>query len=206
MIDQLNFSKLNGLIPAVIQDATTRQVLMVGFMNREAVERTMNEKAAVFWSRTKQRLWQKGETSGNILRVVSVRPDCDGDALLIEATPSGPTCHTGSYTCFGDEQIDPSVFEQLEEIIHRRKREMPKDSYTATLFARGVSSIAQKVGEEAVEVIVASLQQNSTALKEETADLLYHLLVLLTERGITLEDVAETLQRRMQNSNTSMPR
>ncbi|HEY4611951.1 MAG TPA: bifunctional phosphoribosyl-AMP cyclohydrolase/phosphoribosyl-ATP diphosphatase HisIE [Bacteroidota bacterium] len=199
MTDQLNFSKLNGLVPAVIQDAATRQVLMVGFMNREAAEKTFTDRKATFWSRTKQRLWQKGETSGNTLHVVSAQADCDGDALLIEANPSGPTCHNGTYTCFGEEKRAPgaSALQQLEEIIRQRKRDMPKDSYTATLFARGMPHIAQKVGEEAVEVIVASLQQNPAALKDEAADLIYHLLVLLTERGITLEEVGETLRGRM---------
>jgi phosphoribosyl-ATP pyrophosphohydrolase/phosphoribosyl-AMP cyclohydrolase len=198
-IDQLNFSKLNGLVPAVIQDAATRQVLMVGFMNREAVEKTLSEKKTTFWSRTKQRLWQKGETSGNTLAVVSATTDCDYDALLIQVNPVGPTCHNGTYTCFGEEKSerDLSVLHQLENTISQRKREMPKDSYTATLFARGTSYISQKVGEEAVEVIVASLQQKPQALKEESADLLYHLLVLLADKGINLEDVTETLKGRM---------
>ena len=151
------------------------------------------------WSRSKQRLWQKGETSGNTLSVVTVRNDCDNDAILILATPSGPTCHTGMYTCFGEERklLDSSTLQRLEQIIQQRKREMPKDSYTASLFARGTPSIAQKVGEESVEVIVASLRQNEAELREEAADLLYHLIVLLADRGVTLGDVSTTLARRM---------
>lgn len=197
-VDKLNFSKLNGLVPAVVQDAETRQVLMVGFMNREAVERTIQEKKAIFWSRTKQRLWKKGETSGNELTVESLQLDCDGDALLVHARPSGPVCHTGTHTCFGDERATNGLsgLQHLEHVIRERKRTMPPESYTARLFRGGVPKISQKVGEEAVEVIVASLQDNPTTLKEEAADLLYHLLVLLAERGLRLEDVAETLKAR----------
>lgn len=196
IIDQLNFTKLNGLVPAIVQDAETRQVLMVGFMNREAVQKTLDEKKIVFWSRTKQRLWQKGETSGNTLELISVAADCDGDALLLQAKPDGPTCHTGNYTCFGEEKRTEALA-ALEQTIHQRKQQMPKDSYTATLFARGTPYISQKVGEEAVEVIVASLQGDQSALKQEAADLLYHLLVLFADRGILLQDVTETLNGRM---------
>ncbi len=197
-VNKLNFSKLNGLVPAVVQDAETRQVLMVGFMNREAVERTIREKRAIFWSRTKQRLWKKGETSGNELTVESLQLDCDGDALLVHARSSGPVCHTGTHTCFGDERATNGLsgLQHLEHVIQERKRTMPPESYTARLFHSGVPKISQKVGEEAVEVIVASLQEDPAALKEEAADLLYHLLVLLAERGLRLEDVAETLKAR----------
>ncbi len=199
MIDRLNFSKLNGLIPAVIQDAHTRQVLMVGFMNRDAVERTLQTQRVVFWSRVKQRLWQKGETSGNTLGVVSVHVDCDGDALLVKAIPAGPVCHTGSFTCFGENrgQDSQSVFQQLEGIVRARQQQMPEDSYTARLFQQGTGRIAQKVGEEAVEVVVAALQNDTVALKAESADLLYHLIVLLRERGLGLVDVADELKNRM---------
>ena len=196
MIDQLNFSKLNGLLPAIVQDAETRQVLMVGFMNREAVQETLNKSTVIFWSRTKQRLWQKGETSGNTLQLISAAADCDGDALLIQAKPAGPTCHTGTYTCFGEEKREDTLT-ALERTIQQRKRDMPNDSYTATLFARGTPFISQKVGEEAVEVLVASLQQDQSALKQEAADLLYHLLVLFVDRGISLADVTAILRERM---------
>ncbi len=199
MIDQLNFSKLNGLVPAIVQDAETRQVLMVGFMNREAVEHTLKERKAVFWSRTKQRLWQKGETSGNVLEVESVRVDCDNDALLILAKGRGPVCHTGSYTCFGEKRSAPvsHAFERLEWIIRDRQEQLPEQSYTAKLFREGTVKIAQKVGEEAVEVAIASLQHDANALREESADLLYHLLVLWRERGINFSEIAATLEARM---------
>lgn len=200
MIDKLNFSKLGGLIPAIIQDANTRQVLMMGFMNREAVEKTLAERNVIFWSRTKQRLWQKGETSGNTLRVVSVDVDCDSDALLIKAFPQGPVCHTGTYTCFGEQpsQSGGTVFGQLEKIIRIRQEQMPEQSYTAKLFQEGTPRIAQKVGEEAVEVVVAAMQNDAAALKAESADLLYHLMVLLREKGLSVNDVAEELRRRME--------
>jgi len=200
MIDALNFGKLNGLIPAIIQDASSNQVLMVGFMNREAAQKTLQERRVTFWSRTKQRLWQKGETSGNTLEVSSVHIDCDGDALLVRAHPAGPVCHTGSYTCFGESKSGSSygVLSELENIIRERKQQMPSESYTAKLFRQGLPRIAQKVGEEAVETVVASMQGNRDALKEESADLLYHLLVLLQEQGLSLEEVTTVLQKRMQ--------
>jgi phosphoribosyl-ATP pyrophosphohydrolase/phosphoribosyl-AMP cyclohydrolase len=199
MIDKLNFAKLNGLIPAIIQDTTTKQVLMVGFMNRDAVEKTIQDNKVTFWSRTKGRLWQKGETSGNTLAVSSMQIDCDGDALLVRAIPAGPICHTGSFTCFGEDRSSgaDAVLEGLEEIIRERRQQMSSESYTARLFEKGTSRIAQKVGEEAVETVVAAMQQESGALKEEAADLLYHLLVLLQDRGLKLSDVTEVLKRRM---------
>lgn len=199
IIDKLNFSKLGGLIPAIIQDANTQQVLMVGFMNRDAVEKTLTERKTIFWSRTKQRLWQKGETSGNMLEVVSVETDCDSDALLIKAIPRGPVCHTGTYTCFGEQSSKSSgdVFGQLEGIVRSRQEQMPEQSYTAKLFQAGTPRIAQKVGEEAVEIVVAAMQNDAIALKAESADLLYHLIVLLREKGLSLNDVAEELRGRM---------
>ncbi len=199
MIDKLNFAKLNGLVPAIIQDTTTRQVLMVGFMNRDAVEKTIQDRTVTFWSRTKGRLWQKGETSGNTLSVSSMQIDCDGDALLVHAIPAGPVCHTGSFTCFGEEKSSGAdeVLGGLEEIIRERREQKSTESYTAKLFAQGTPRIAQKVGEEAVETVVAAMQQNKDALKEEAADLLYHLLVLLRDQGVTLGDVTEVLKKRM---------
>jgi phosphoribosyl-ATP pyrophosphohydrolase/phosphoribosyl-AMP cyclohydrolase len=200
MIDKLNFEKMNGLIPAVIQDATTRQVLMLGYMNKEALGKTLEERRVTFWSRTKNRFWQKGETSGNVLEVDSVKADCDGDALLVYAHPSGPVCHTGTHTCFGEEATDEvsSVLGKLENIIRVRRQDRPEGSYTAKLFQQGTGRIAQKVGEEAVETVVAALQQDREALKEESADLLYHLIVLLEDRGVKLADVAGVLRKRME--------
>ncbi len=199
MIDKLNFTKLGGLIPAIVQDTVTRQVLMVGFMNQEAVERTLRDRRVTFWSRTKKRLWQKGETSGNFLEVSSVQIDCDADALLILAIPAGPVCHTGSYTCFNEAKSSDahSVLEGLENIIRERRQQKPAGSSTARLFQQGTPRIAQKVGEEAVETVVAALQNDRASLKEESADLLYHLLVLLQDQGLTLDDVAVILKKRM---------
>jgi phosphoribosyl-ATP pyrophosphohydrolase/phosphoribosyl-AMP cyclohydrolase len=199
MIDKLNFAKLNGLIPAIIQDTTTRQVLMVGFMNREAFEKTIKDRRVTFWSRTKGRLWRKGETSGNTLEVSSMQIDCDGDALLVHAIPAGPVCHTGTYTCFGEEKSGgaDAVLEGLEEIIRERRQVMSDESYTAKLFRKGTPRIAQKVGEEAVETVVAAMQRDRNALKEEAADLLYHLLVLLKDQDVSLSEVTAVLKNRM---------
>jgi len=200
MIDKLNFEKMNGLIPAIIQDATTRQVLMIGYMNKEALAKTLEERRVTFWSRTKERLWQKGETSGYVLEVASMKADCDGDALLVHVHPTGPVCHTGVHTCFGEEDADEasSVFGRLENTIRDRRQHRPEGSYTAKLFQQGTGRIAQKVGEEAIETVVAALQQDREALKEESADLLYHLIVLLEDRGVSLADVAGILKRRME--------
>lgn len=207
MTDALNFSKLNGLVPAIVQDHETAQVLMVGFMNRDAVDQTRREGTVIFWSRTKQRLWKKGETSGNTLQVVSMSVDCDGDALLIRAIPSGPVCHTGTFTCFGEDRIavTQSIFDRLEATVRERQQQLPEQSYTATLLRQGTAKIAQKVGEEAVEVVVAAMQQDPKTIKEESADLLYHLIVLLRERGLGLNDVSETLRERMEKSNPRIP-
>ncbi len=199
MIDTLNFEKLGGILPVVVQDAETLQVLMVGFMNKEALQRTLDERCVTFWSRTRNRLWQKGETSGHFLEVVSLHVDCDNDALLIKAKTHGPVCHTGHYTCFGDEQLlQPGVVLQaLEKIIEQRKTTMPEGSYTSKLFSEGVSRIAQKVGEEAVETIIAAMQNDKKRLAEESADLVYHLLVLLCQQGMSLQDITDELRRRM---------
>jgi phosphoribosyl-ATP pyrophosphohydrolase/phosphoribosyl-AMP cyclohydrolase len=199
MIDKLNFEKMNGLIPAIIQDATTRQVLMLGYMNNEALEKTQTEQTVTFWSRSKKRFWQKGETSGNVLRVDSIKADCDGDTLLVYAHPTGPVCHTGVHTCFGEEKADAmsSVFDRLEQTIRSRREKQPEESYTTTLFRQGTGRIAQKVGEEAVETVVAALQNDREAIKEESADLLFHLMVLLEDRGVSMADVAGVLEKRM---------
>jgi phosphoribosyl-ATP pyrophosphohydrolase/phosphoribosyl-AMP cyclohydrolase len=199
VIDKLNFEKLSGLVPAIIQDARTKQVLMVGFMNREALEKTIADKKVTFWSRTKKRLWQKGETSGNFLEFVSLQSDCDNDSLLIKAIPHGPVCHTNQFTCFGeDETIDAgSVLSRLEETIRSRKQHMPEGSYTSQLFKEGTPRIAQKVGEEGVEVALASVLGDKKRFTAESADLLYHLLVLLCQLDLTLADVTKELQNRM---------
>lgn len=199
MIEKLNFGKLNGLVPAVVQDATTHQVLMVGFMNREAVEATLRNRKVTFWSRTKNRLWEKGETSGNVLELTSIQIDCDGDALLLQAKPAGPVCHSGMYTCFGEGKSGTSdtTLAELERIIRQRAQDLPADSYTAKLLEDGTARIAQKVGEEAIETVVAALQKGPEAIREEAADLLYHLLVLLQDRGIRFDEVGSVLQRRM---------
>jgi phosphoribosyl-AMP cyclohydrolase / phosphoribosyl-ATP pyrophosphohydrolase len=198
-MEPLNFEKLGGLVPAVIQDMRTNQVLMVGFMNTEALQKTLADKKVTFWSRTKKRLWQKGETSGNYLEYVSMQTDCDNDSLLIKAIPHGPVCHTNRFTCFGeDETIDVrAVLDRLEETIQSRKQMMPEGSYTSALFKEGTPRIAQKVGEEGVEVALASVLGDKKRLTEESADLLFHLLVLLCQQELTLAEVITELQRRM---------
>jgi len=198
-MDKLNFEKLGGLVPAVIQDARTNQVLMVGFMNREALNKTLTDKKVTFWSRTKKRLWQKGETSGNFLEYVSMQTDCDNDSLLIKAIPHGPVCHTNQFTCFGeDEAVDVgNVLCRLEEIIRNRKQMMPEGSYTSKLFKEGTPRIAQKVGEEGVEVALASVLNDKKRFIEESADLLFHLLVLLCQQDLVLADVTKELRNRM---------
>ena len=200
--DNLKFSKLAGLVPAVVQDDSTGTVLMVGFMSREAVERTLREGIVTFWSRTKQRLWQKGETSGNILKVVSVGPDCDGDSLLIRAIPAGPVCHTGQKSCFGESALrdNADMFAALAAIIRERHKTMPAGSYTAELFHAGTAQIAKKVGEEAVEVAISALEEDPAHLRRETADLFYHLLVLLEQKGVALDDIAVELRRRSRSN------
>ena len=198
-MEPINFEKLGGLVPAVIQDVRTNQVLMVGFMNSEALEKTIADKKITFWSRTKKRLWQKGETSGNYLEYVSLQQDCDNDSLLIKAIPHGPVCHTNLFTCFGEDELGEgnSVLHRLEEIIRNRKQTMPEGSYTSKLFTEGTPRIAQKVGEEGVEVALASVLGDKKRLTDESADLLFHLLVLLCQQDLTLDEVTTELQRRM---------
>ncbi|MEX1139935.1 MAG: bifunctional phosphoribosyl-AMP cyclohydrolase/phosphoribosyl-ATP diphosphatase HisIE [Bacteroidota bacterium] len=197
-IDNLDFNKLEGLIPVVVQDQETGMILMVGFMNREALETTLRNRTVTFWSRTKQRLWKKGETSGSVLDVISVTPDCDGDSLLIKAIPAGPVCHTGTTSCFGEsgQQGNPDVLRTLRRVIRERRETMPGDSYTAELFRSGTAQIAKKVGEEAVEVALSALEGDRTNLRKETADLLYHLMVLLEQKDVSLEEIAGELKRR----------
>ncbi|MCU0447343.1 MAG: bifunctional phosphoribosyl-AMP cyclohydrolase/phosphoribosyl-ATP diphosphatase HisIE [Microscillaceae bacterium] len=193
----LDFDKTQGLIPAIIQDARTRKVLMLGYMNQAALAKTQAEKIVTFYSRSKQRLWTKGETSHNFLEVVDIQADCDNDTLLILVNPRGPVCHTGSDTCF-DEKNEGDFFSQLEAIIQNYKQNPQEGSYTSSLFKKGINKIAQKVGEEAIEVVIESKDQNMDLFKNECADLLYHLLVLLTEKGTSFSEVVEVLQSRHQ--------
>ena len=194
----LNFDKLNGLLPAVVQHADRGDVLMLGFMNQEALDRTLREKRVTFWSRSKQRLWIKGETSGNYLNVVSLHHDCDNDALLILARPAGPVCHTGEKNCFSTKHaFDGSALGRLEEVVVGRKTYAPENSYTAQLFTEGIAKIAQKVGEEAVELSIAAQYPDKRRCTEEAADLFYHTLVLLAGKDIPLADVYGELERRM---------
>ena len=197
MNQQPDFSK--GLIPAIIQDAKTQKVLMLGYMNEEAYLKTIAEKRVTFFSRSKNRLWTKGETSENYLEVVNHLVDCDQDTILIQANPEGPTCHTGADTCFNEPNQDNAAWlDYLKHVIRSRKNETAEKSYTASLFQKGTHKIAQKVGEEAVELVIEALMKNDELFKGEAADLLFHLLVLLEDRGIGLEEVIKLLQERHQ--------
>ena len=181
--EQLNFEKLGGIIPAIIQDAETKAVLMLGFMNKEALSKTIKNRKVTFWSRTKKRLWEKGETSGNALAALSITADCDNDALLISTKPTNPTCHTGAYSCFGTEKQGSLEFlQQLYDLLAARKKDLPKNSYTASLFNQGLQKILDKVEEESSEVLQAAKKETRTRLIEESADLLYHLFVLLVQK------------------------
>jgi phosphoribosyl-AMP cyclohydrolase / phosphoribosyl-ATP pyrophosphohydrolase len=204
-IDKLDWTKAGGLIPAVVQHARTGAVLMLGYMNREALRETLGEARVVFYSRTRQRLWQKGETSGHFLDVVNVSTDCDGDALLVLAHPNGPVCHEGTPTCFAARPITDAeslaFLTELEGIIARRIDEKPEGSYTARLSAAGPSRIAQKIGEEGVEVALAAAAGEDSRIVSESADLLYHLLLLLSTRNLSLGDVARTLEARHAGRN-----
>jgi len=195
MSKQPDFTK--GLVPAIIQDASTRTVLMLGYMNEEAYAKTVAESRVTFFSRSKNRLWTKGEESGNFLDVISLSIDCDADTILIQANPEGPTCHTGADTCFNEPNQDNAAWlDYLKLVIRSRKNETADKSYTASLFQKGTHKIAQKVGEEAVELVIEALMKNDDLFKGEAADLLFHLLVLLEDRGIGLEEVIKLLQER----------
>lgn len=198
---ELDFKKMNGLIPAIIQDANTGVVLMLGFMNEESLKMTEEKKLVTFWSRSRKTLWTKGETSGNFLKVKEILSDCDDDTLLIKAVPTGPVCHTGKDTCFFEENNVNNINTKdylfyLESIIEDRRDYPVEGSYTNSLFARGINRIAKKVGEEAVETVIASKDEDKNALIGEAADLLYHLQVLLTYKDIKLMDVLECLKER----------
>jgi phosphoribosyl-AMP cyclohydrolase / phosphoribosyl-ATP pyrophosphohydrolase len=192
----INFEKLGGLVPAVVQDSRSNRVLMLGFMNEEALARTKAEGRVVFFSRTRRELWCKGETSGNFLQVERILQDCDNDSLLIYAIPSGPVCHTGDDTCFGEENRKKDFLSALEGLIAERRVNGGEGSYTAKLFKEGLNRIAQKVGEEAVEVVIAAKDEDPVRFKNEAADLVYHLLVLLREKGMEMADILAVLEGR----------
>ena len=192
-----DFSKYaDGLVPAIVQDAATGVVLMLGFMNTEALEKTVQSGLVTFYSRSKQRLWTKGETSSNYLHVTSIKTDCDHDTILIKAKPDGPVCHTGSDTCFNEENISQSFLSELEKIIADRKENPVEGSYTSSLFAKGINAMAQKVGEEAVELVIEAKDNDAGKFKNEAADLLFHYLILLKAKGFILGDIITVLRER----------
>lgn len=195
---EIDFEKMNGLVPAIIQDTETGAVLMLGFMNKEAYAKTIETGLVTFFSRTKKRLWTKGETSGNFLHVVSVKADCDNDALLIRVHPDGPACHLGTDTCWGEKnEVNPLMFlSELQDFIEKRQKEMPEGSYTTSLFEEGMNRIAQKVGEEALETVIESVNGSRERVIYEGSDLLYHLIVLLTSKGLRIEQLANELKTR----------
>lgn len=200
---ELNFDKMNGLIPAIIQDDCTHKVLMLGFMNKEAYEKTVETGKVTFFSRTKNRLWTKGEESGNFLNVVSMKEDCDKDTLLIMVNPVGPVCHAGTDTCWGEKNEEPVMFlKLLQDFIDKRHKEMPEKSYTTSLFESGVNRMAQKVGEEAVEMVIEATNGTDERMIYEGSDLIYHLIVLLTSKGYRIEDLTRELQVRHSDSWT----
>lgn len=195
---KIDFEKMGGLIPAVIQDDKTGKVLMLGFMNEEALAKTKETGKVTFFSRTRNCLWMKGETSGNILQVTNILPDCDSDTLLIKARPAGAVCHTGDDTCFGElNTADDLLFlKHLQNVIEQRRQEMPEGSYTTTLFTKGVNRMAQKVGEEAVETVIEATNGTEERFIYEASDLIYHLMVLLTSKGLRIEDLCRELKKR----------
>lgn len=194
----IDFEKNGGLVPAIVQDARTRKVLMLGYMSPEAYQKTLNTGQVTFWSRSRQKLWTKGETSGNLLDLVSIKEDCDHDTLLVQAIPHGPTCHTGTDTCWGEKNDqNPLLFlTELQDFIEKRHEEMPEGSYTTSLFQDGINRIAQKVGEEALEAVIESVNGSNERLVYEGSDMLYHLIVLLTAKGLRIEDLARELEER----------
>ncbi|MBQ5937741.1 MAG: bifunctional phosphoribosyl-AMP cyclohydrolase/phosphoribosyl-ATP diphosphatase HisIE [Bacteroidaceae bacterium] len=195
---KIDFDKCGGLVPAIIQDATTKVVLMLGYMNEEALQKTQETGLVTFFSRSRQCLWTKGETSGNYLHLVDIKVDCDNDTLLIQAKPDGPTCHKGTDTCWGEEnRPNPLLFlSELSDFIEKRHEEMPEGSYTTSLFKDGLNRMAQKVGEEALELVIEATNGTNERLVYEGSDMLYHLIVLLTSKGLRIEDMAKELMER----------
>lgn len=194
----IDFEKSGGLVPAIIQDATTNNVLMLGYMNEEAYKRTVATGKVTFWSRSRKTLWTKGETSGNYLNLVSISVDCDNDTLLVKVHPEGPVCHKGTDTCWGEENnFNPLLFlSELQDFIEKRHEEMPEGSYTTSLFKDGLNRMAQKVGEEALEAVIEAVNGTDDRLVYEASDMFYHLIVLLTAKGLRIEDVARELRER----------
>lgn len=193
----INFKKMEGLIPVVVQDVFTGKVLMLGYMNEAALAQTVASGRVTFFSRSKNRLWTKGETSGNFLELVSMQEDCDGDAILVKAKPLGPVCHTGADTCFAEDNNSQTAFiDQLRGIIKERKSNPTEASYTSSLFTKGINKLAQKVGEEAVELVIEAKDDNKELFLGEAADLLFHYLVLLEAKGYELDEVVEVLKQR----------
>ncbi|MFT5165920.1 MAG: phosphoribosyl-ATP pyrophosphohydrolase/phosphoribosyl-AMP cyclohydrolase [Saprospiraceae bacterium] len=196
MLKKINFNKSSGLVPAIIQDVKTSQVLMLGYMNEAAFLKTMETKRVTFYSRSRQTLWVKGETSGNFLEMESIALDCDQDTLLVKVNPLGPVCHTGSDTCFDEKNEASGFLHKLESVILDRKNADEDKSYTASLFKKGINKIAQKVGEEAIELVIESKDDNSDLFLNEAADLMYHYLVLLVAKGFSLKEVINILENR----------
>ena len=195
---EIDFEKMGGLVPAIIQDAKTKTVLMLGYMNKEAYEKTTHTGKVTFFSRSRQCLWTKGETSGNFLELVDIMVDCDNDTLLVKVNPTGPTCHKGTDTCWGEKnEVTPLLFlTYLQDFINTRHEEMPEGSYTTSLFKDGINRMAQKVGEEALEAVIEACNGTNGRLIYEGADMIYHLIVLLTSKGLRIEDLAKELQVR----------
>ena len=198
MSNSIDFSKGNGLVPAIIQDANTRQVLMLGYMDQAAFDKTLEEGRITFFSRSKQRLWTKGETSGNHQGLVDWKIDCDQDTLLFQVRPKGSVCHTGSTSCFGEKEPNLTFLSQLEQVISQRKTESPETSYTSRLLSKGINKVAQKVGEEAVELVIEAKDEDKDLFLGEAADLLYHFMVLLAAKEVGYQEVLATLEARHQ--------
>ncbi|WP_052599382.1 bifunctional phosphoribosyl-AMP cyclohydrolase/phosphoribosyl-ATP diphosphatase HisIE [Aureispira sp. CCB-QB1] len=195
---ELNYEKTGGLVPAIIQDAKTKNVLMLGYMNQAAFEQTKATKLVTFYSRTKKRLWTKGETSGNYLKVLAIQVDCDKDTLLIQVQPKGPACHKGTGTCFNTENKSNFDLKYLETVIQSRKNNLKNSSYTAQLLEKGINKVAQKLGEEAIELVIEAKDDNKELFLGEAADLMYHYLVLLAAKNYTLSEVLAVLEKRHQ--------
>ena len=196
-VNEVDFNKNEGLVPVIVQDINTAKVLMLGYMNEEALDLTLSSKKVTFYSRSKQRIWTKGETSNNYLNLVSIALDCDADTLLIQVRPDGPTCHTGSDTCWDVENKNDLPFlAHLTEVIKERRQKSPEESYVANLFSKGINKVAQKVGEEAVEVVIEAKDNDDNLFLNESADLLFHYMMLLEAKGFTLNDVIHILKQR----------
>ncbi len=198
MLMEIDFEKQGGLVPAIIQDSITNNVLMLGYMNQEAYEQTIKTGKVTFWSRSRQCLWTKGETSGNFLNLVSIKSDCDNDTLLVRVNPVGPACHLGTDTCWGEKnEANPLLFlTELQDFINKRHEELPEGSYTTSLFKDGLNRMAQKVGEEALEAVIEATNGTNERLIYEASDMFYHLIVLLTSKGLRIENIAQELQVR----------